>query len=83
MKHARATEVTPGIPATGDRVVVSVADNRHGLAGGGESRAPYRTAPGQGLENIRRRLADRGGTCTIAGAEKGAGTTVTFSMPLT
>ena len=83
MKHAGPTEVTPGIAATGDRLVVSDADNGHGLAGGGGSRWPYRTAPGQGLENIRLRLAEMGGTCTMAGAEKGAGTTVTFPMPLT
>ena len=56
MKHAGPTEVTPGIAATGDRLVVSDADNGHGLAGGSGSRAPYRTAP-ELAHSIRSRSA--------------------------
>jgi signal transduction histidine kinase/streptogramin lyase len=82
VKHAGASEVTLGVAVKEGALVVTIADNGCGRAGATGSRAPFRSAAGQGTENMRRRLAEMGGRCEIADAADGAGTTVTFIIPL-
>lgn len=74
VKHAAASEVrivlTPG-PAG---LELLVADNGRGFTPGGAAR-------GNGLANMRRRLEDIGGRCDLQ-SEPGAGTRITFRLPL-
>jgi signal transduction histidine kinase len=83
VKHARATEVTLRIAATADRLSIDLADDGRGLTPSPAlAPDPRRAAPGQGLDNMRRRLAEMGGHCELAPGPAGRGTTVTFSFPL-
>ena len=83
VKHAGASEVTRGVAVKAGALVVTIADNGRGRTGAAGSRTPFRWAAGQGTENMHRRLAAMGGRCEITDAAAGAGTTVTFTMPLT
>ena len=63
-------------------LTLTVADNGRGFAVHGQ--APVKTGridSGYGLENMKRRLAEIGGTFIIQ-SEPGTGTTVQFSVPL-
>lgn len=74
-KHAHATEVSLHLNVAGNELTIVIADNGHGFA------SPDATTPGRnGLANLRARLAELGGTCTINSTP--AGTTLTFTAPL-
>ena len=75
VKHAVATEVQLGIAVERASLRVQIADNGRGF----ESAATR--ANGQGLANMRDRLAAVGGHCEIESAP-GKGTRVTFTLPL-
>ncbi len=78
IKHARASEVVIRIGFTGELLHISVSDDGCGFQ-------IAEQASGHGLINMKRRLEDIGGTCSIE-SEAGKGTTIhlrlTVSKPL-
>jgi signal transduction histidine kinase len=74
VKHAAATELTLRISYEEKDLAVSIQDNGRGFALG-EARG------GNGLTNMKRRLADIGGTCEIE-SRVGSGTTVHMRLRL-
>jgi signal transduction histidine kinase len=83
VKHSGASEVHIRLAVRENSFELVVADNGRGFAVGEKSRkatsAPGRVASGNGLENMRRRLAVIGGSCEIQ-STPGTGTKVTFSV---
>jgi signal transduction histidine kinase len=75
VRHAAASEIVLGLSVEADRLCVRVADNGRGF------RAREGPAAGQGLANMHARLEKLGGQCACHSAP-GAGTTVTFRVPL-
>jgi ligand-binding sensor domain-containing protein/signal transduction histidine kinase len=84
-KHAGATEVHVELKLERQEILLLVADDGHGFTTGGPPAAspsqPARIARGNGLMNMKRRLAEIGGVCEIL-SEPGCGTMVKFTMPL-
>jgi len=77
-KHAGATEVRLTLTLAKDGFAWEVADNGRGFVSGEPApSSPDRLASGNGLANMRRRLADIGGHCEVQSAP-GAGTRVKF-----
>jgi signal transduction histidine kinase/ligand-binding sensor domain-containing protein len=75
VRHAQAREVEIAVTIVAETLKVQVRDDGRGF-GAGED------APGaDGLRNMRRRMADIGGSVEIASAP-GAGTRVFFTLPL-
>lgn len=74
LSHAAATEVRIRIAAETDHFTLSIEDDGRGFT-------PGPNGDGDGLDNMRRRLAECGGTCEISSAA-GRGTTVHFKIPL-
>jgi signal transduction histidine kinase/ligand-binding sensor domain-containing protein len=74
LRHARAQELHLRITATAAQFTVSLADDGCGFT-------PGSAEEGDGLTNMRQRLADCGGTCEISTAA-GRGTTIHFTLPL-
>ncbi len=82
VKHAAATEVRVELKLDAETLTLTVADNGRGFPVHGQIPVePGRIDSGYGLENMKRRLAEIGGTFTIQ-SEPGTGTTVQFSVPL-
>jgi signal transduction histidine kinase/ligand-binding sensor domain-containing protein len=85
VKHSGATEVLIRLAVKEKSFELSVADNGRGFIAGEKTKdaaaAQGRAASGNGLENMRRRLAAIGGSCEIQSAP-GAGTQVVFSVQL-
>jgi signal transduction histidine kinase/ligand-binding sensor domain-containing protein len=83
LKHSTATCVKVEMSASETEFEARVADNGHGFAvpaANGSSPANSERG-GNGLKNMRQRLADIGGQCVIA-SEPGRGATVTIKFPL-
>jgi signal transduction histidine kinase/ligand-binding sensor domain-containing protein len=84
-KHARATEVTITITVSQSTLQITVTDNGRGIAAAGKPAAspakPGYTSGGNGLKNMRARMTEMGGDCTIS-TQFGAGTVVTFTIAL-
>jgi signal transduction histidine kinase len=74
LKHARATEIRVRLAVTDERLEIAVGDNGTGFD-------PAAVRHGNGLENLRRRLEEMGGTCDLR-TQPGRGTTVTLRLPL-
>lgn len=74
VKHAQATELRVAIGVIDGTLRVGVADNGRGLDGAGDP-------TGNGLTNMRERLAAIGGTVAFE-STPGAGCRVTFALPL-
>ena len=84
VKHAAATEVRVELKLEQSKLMLLVADNGRGFAAGeppADAAQSGRIHPGNGLPNIKRRLAEIGGACEIQ-SEPGRGTNVTFTVPL-
>ena len=84
VQHGAATEVRVDLKLEAEQLTLRVADDGRGF----DSAAPVaghtlagRIAHGNGLANMRRRLAEINGACAIH-SEPGRGTTVTFTVPL-
>ena len=77
LKHAAATTANIGMQLDGREFQVSIAD--HGC--GFDPARPAATAGGNGLANMRERLANIGGECRIESVP-GRGTTVILRWPL-
>lgn len=78
LKHARATEVHVSLVLREAAFVITVQDNGPGQGGpGAETASSARVLGGNGLENVRRRLAQIGGCCEVH-AVPGQGWCVVF-----
>lgn len=85
VSHATASEVQVALKLDGENLVLVVMDNGHGFAVSDSPSAIQtkrdRIMPGNGLANMKRRLAEIHGVCEIqSGSEQG--TTVKFTVPL-
>jgi signal transduction histidine kinase/ligand-binding sensor domain-containing protein len=84
VKHARASEVHIALSLENQAVVLLVEDNGIGFALEPSVRQDRtgadRLANGNGLENMRKRLAEIGGRCDVR-SEVGKGTQVRFMAP--
>lgn len=85
VKHSGASEVFIRLALKGDSFNLAVEDNGRGFAAGEKTKpasaTPGRVVSGNGLENMRRRLAVIGGDCEIQSA-LGVGTKVIFSLKI-
>jgi signal transduction histidine kinase len=85
VKHAGASEVLIRLAVQEKSFELAVEDNGRGFAVGEKAKDVFptqgRAASGNGLENMKRRLAAIGGSCEIQSAP-GAGTKVVFSLQL-
>jgi signal transduction histidine kinase/ligand-binding sensor domain-containing protein len=85
VKHSGASEVLIQMAVKEKSFELVIADNGRGFAAGETTKpvsaAQGRAASGNGLENMKRRLAAIGGNCEIQSAP-GAGTKVVFSVRL-
>ncbi|MCA9973429.1 MAG: sensor histidine kinase [Anaerolineales bacterium] len=77
-KHAQAGEVRVTLSYMGDVVVLDVADDGVGINGAG---APSPYAGGFGLQAMRERVAQLGGTVALE-SEPGEGTTLAVTVPV-
>jgi signal transduction histidine kinase len=75
IKHASAAEVTLHVGFDGRLLTLTVQDDGCGFD-------PSAGSGGSGLSNLKRRLADIGGTCSIQ-SKPGKGTNVEMSLPIT
>jgi signal transduction histidine kinase len=78
LKHSKATQVDVFITHSASAFEIAISDNGHGFR---SSVVDSQSAAGDGLRNMRQRLADIGGLCSI-NSEPGHGTTVQFLLPL-
>ena len=84
VRHAAASEVRISLTLTLASFELIVEDNGRGfdpISSEGPVSATDRLASGNGLENMRRRLAAAGGRCDIRSAP-GKGTTIVFVVPV-
>ena len=86
LKHAHATRVRVEMAALPSRFEITLLDDGCGFEVPATPRAaaPSRAAKrgGNGLWNLRQRLAEIGGSCAIA-SQPGQGTRIVLSVPLT
>ena len=75
VKHSRATEVSITVKCEEAGVEILIADNGRGFT------VDERLATGNGLSNMNKRIADIGGTCTIA-SQLGRGTKLVIGVGL-
>lgn len=76
IRHANAGHVAVTLDCTTDAVTCSIKDDGVGFEGGRDGRQR-----GFGLEHMRERAAELGGTLVVSSSPAG-GTMVTFSLPL-
>jgi len=90
VRHATATEARIVFTLEPEGCTLAVQDNGKGFdpshpPSAGEARAaassPARLSPGNGLSNMRKRLDEIGGQCSVE-STVGQGTVVTFNLPL-
>ena len=74
IKHAGATEARMSVRLENAKLHISIEDNGIGFD-------PESAKPGSGMGNLRRRLADVGGSAEVKG-RPGAGTQVHLHMPI-
>ncbi len=74
IKHAQASEVTVHMAFINEILDISVKDNGCGFQ-------PAGNRPGNGLTNMKQRMKDIGGSCTID-SKLESGTTVHLSFPI-
>jgi signal transduction histidine kinase/ligand-binding sensor domain-containing protein len=74
LHHSGTPEVRLSLAAAADRLSVTIADDGSGIS-------PEAAGTGEGLHNMRQRLADSGGACHIS-TSPGGGTSVHFTLPL-
>lgn len=74
LKHAKATKTFVTLQRSGNRVVLTVADNGKGIP-------TQRVEEGMGLQNIRQRTLDIRGTLSIESQPNGGGTVISINIP--
>ena len=82
LKHSAAKKVQVEMSITATGLEVKIVDTGHGFKLSPSFGELAGKRVGNGLKNMRQRLADIGGECLIA-SEPGAGTTVTLRIRLT
>ena len=80
-KHARANEVVLQLQLEANQLQIEIADDGCGWDSPPAGAARDRVRSGHGLANMRRRMTDLGGTCTIENAPTG-GTIITMRLSL-
>jgi signal transduction histidine kinase len=73
VRHANATEVYVDLHETAAQITLAVSDNGRGFD-------PAKVTQGRGLENMRRRAEQLGGTLDIR-SQTGRGATLTLNLP--
>lgn len=87
LKHSEATKVKVEMSLNVPKFAIAVTDNGRGFEPAGKPpassapRDPRGARVGNGLKNLRQRLADIGGECLIR-SQPGQGTTVTMAIRL-
>jgi signal transduction histidine kinase len=81
VKHARATEVTLTVALADGVLTVSVADDGRGSKDAEPRGGAERILSGHGIGNMRQRMNELGGTCTVE-MRAPQGTTIRFAIPL-
>ncbi|RDI54865.1 sensor histidine kinase [Microvirga subterranea] len=76
LKHAQASMITVRVTAKGERVQIEVGDDGVGLP----QAASSRLSSGLGLSSTAQRMADIGGSLTVAA--DGPGTTISLEFPI-
>jgi len=76
VKHAHATAVWLRIRITSQQLRIEVEDNGHGFESAPDD------ALADGLRNMRQRMEEIGGTCTVK-SQPGKGTEITLELPWT
>lgn len=79
LKHSRATRMSANIATDGDYLRITIRDNGCGFEPA--ATPDGKATGGNGLGNIRRRLAAAGGTCEIESVP-GSGTCISLSVPI-
>jgi signal transduction histidine kinase len=75
IKHAGSPEVTIRMEFADDILDVSIQDSGHGFK-------PAEKISGHGLSNMKQRLQNIGGSCSIESASGGQGTTVRLRLKI-
>lgn len=78
LKHSKATQVDVFITHNASAFEIAISDNGHGF---NSSSTATQSVTGDGLRNMKQRLADIGGLCSISSAPQ-EGTTIQFLLPL-
>jgi len=81
VKHAGATEVSLGIRVDERWLVVAVADDGSGISPRALMATPGKSGRGNGLANMKARMAELGGSCDVL-SNSPRGTLVRFFVPL-
>ncbi|MBE2213578.1 MAG: hypothetical protein IAE82_06880 [Opitutaceae bacterium] len=83
VKHAGATEAVIRITVEDDVLAIRITDDGRGIIDPDTEAAkdPQTGRSGEGLRNMRQRMAEIHGACTLA-REPAGGTTVLFTVPL-
>lgn len=81
LKHSGATHSKMTISCDSSEFVINVEDNGSGLNGAVSKSGEDASAAGNGLANMRQRMADVGGDCRIE-SQAAQGTRVRFVFPL-
>jgi signal transduction histidine kinase len=82
LRHARATRVAVHLAAAHGRIRIEVNDDGVGPNGNANG-CTSGSSGGHGLENMRRRASDLGGTAVIALRPGGRGTSIIVDVPAT
>jgi signal transduction histidine kinase len=81
LKHSRATRSKMAISCSNSEFAISVEDNGSGMNGDLPKSGEDTSATGNGLANMRQRMADIGGDCRIE-SQATHGTRIQFVFPL-
>jgi ligand-binding sensor domain-containing protein/signal transduction histidine kinase len=83
LKHSAATRARISVVCEDKALKIVVSDNGNGfvLAANGERNGDAAAALGNGLRNMRQRLTEIGGDCSVK-SEPGGGTSIRFILPL-
>ncbi|HWF19125.1 MAG TPA: triple tyrosine motif-containing protein, partial [Verrucomicrobiae bacterium] len=79
LKHAKASSLNMDISTDADRLRITIRDNGRGFEQKADSNG--KATGGNGLRNIRHRMASVGGTCEVESAP-GRGTCISLRVPL-